>query len=162
MTVFERALARAAFSVRFTEGYNPKPRLEFANPLSLGVDSEEEIAGIDLHDENPAEDFPRRMNAALPAGMRVLRAQTFADTPGARRRSLMSLYWGGDFDVQRGSEEPSVIRLPATGPSIRKTLEAEGTWMSARTRRVATWAVGIHGEPVSYFDALGSIPVAGS
>jgi radical SAM superfamily enzyme YgiQ (UPF0313 family) len=162
MAVFERALARAGFRVRFTEGYNPKPRLEFANPLSLGIDSEEEIAGIDLHDENPTEDFSGRLNAALPAGMHVLRAQAVADRPGARRRSLMSLYWGGDFEVREGSVGPSLIRLPGAGPSIRKTLEAQGTWMSARTRRVATWATGVGGEPVSYFDAFGSLPAADS
>ena len=43
MAVFERALARAGYAARFTEGFNPKPRLEFANPLSLGLDSLDEI-----------------------------------------------------------------------------------------------------------------------
>ena len=74
MTVFERALARAGYSARFTEGFNPKPRLEFANPLSLGLSSEDEIAGIDLHDFDSEADFVLRMNRSLPEGLRVLRA----------------------------------------------------------------------------------------
>src|SRR5208283_338157 len=62
MTVFERALARAGYSARFTEGYNPKPRLEFANPLSLGLSSEEEVAAIDLDDFDSAEGYVARLN----------------------------------------------------------------------------------------------------
>ncbi len=154
MAVFERALARAGFPVRFTEGYNPKPRLEFANPLSLGVDSAEEIAGIDLFDPDPARDFAERLNRALPEGMSVTGAAVAPHDGVSRRKSLMSLYWGADFDVFADTEEATRLRLPATGPSIRKTLEADGRWMTARARRVATWAAGPKGNPISYFEAL--------
>jgi radical SAM-linked protein len=154
MTVFERAFARAGFTVRFTEGFNPKPRLEFANPLSLGLGSREEIAGIDLFDF-PAEDlFIARMNSALPAGLRVLRAGIVHHDGVSRRRSLMSLYWGADFEVRGETGEPRILRLPATGPSIRKTLEAEGVWQTARAIRLATWATGPRGAPLTYFEAL--------
>ena len=103
MTVFERALARAGYSPRFTEGFNPKPRLEFANPLNLGLSSEEEVAGIDLHDFDSEGQFISRMNPCLPEGLSVLRASPVSDPGSARRRSLMSLYWGADFRSDRGS-----------------------------------------------------------
>jgi len=66
----------------------------------------------------------------------------------------MSLYWGADFEVRGATGEARILRLPATGPSIRKTLEAEGTWQTADALRVATWAVGPRGQPQSYFGAL--------
>ena len=156
MTVFERSLARAGYAARFTEGFNPKPRLEFANPLSLGLESSEEIAGVDLHDFDTAAGFIQRMNDALPPGLQVSCAAVVAHEGIARRRSLMSLYWGADFLVIGETGEDRLLRLPSSGPSIRKTLEAEGAWASSRARRVSTWATGIDGRPVSYFDALSS------
>jgi radical SAM superfamily enzyme YgiQ (UPF0313 family) len=154
MTVFERALARAGYSARFTEGFNPKPRLEFANPLSLGLSSQDEIAGIDLHDFDTEADFIIRMNRSLPEGLRVLRASPAADAGPARRRSLMSLYWGADFEVTDTRGQAAIMRLPSTGLSIRKTMQAAGTWGACSARRLATWAAGSGQEPVSYFGAL--------
>lgn len=152
MTVFERAIARAAYAARFTEGFNPKPRLEFANPLSLGLDSLEEIASVDLHDYDDQTAFLRRMNAALPDGLRVTRAQEVPPPGTARRRSLMSAYWGADFEVTGIDGAMTSMRLPATGLSIRKSLEAAGTWERATALRTRSWAIGTDGEPISYFD----------
>jgi radical SAM-linked protein len=164
MTVFERAIVRAGYAARFTEGYNPKPRLEFANPLSLGLESLEEIAGIDLHDYDMQEShsarelaqFVARMNRSLPAGLLLKGAAVVPHDGISRRRSLMSLYWGADFEVRSVTGETRILRLPAAGPSIRKTLEAEGTWQTTNATRVATWATGPRGEPMSYFAALSS------
>jgi radical SAM-linked protein len=158
MTVFERAFARAGYSTRFTEGFNPKPRLEFANPLSLGLSSDDEIAGIDLYDFDTEADFIARMNRSLPEGLGVLRASTAADTGPARRRSLMSLYWGADFEVIDAAGQATTLRLPSTGPSVKKTMQAAGTWATSSARRLATWAEDISRHPVSYFDALCGAP----
>jgi radical SAM superfamily enzyme YgiQ (UPF0313 family) len=160
MNVFERALARAGYSPRFTEGFNPKPRLEFANPLSLGLSSEEEVAGIDLHDFDSEGEFISRMNACLPEGLSVLRAALVPDQGSARRRSLMSLYWGADFHVTESTGRGRMIRLPATGPSIRKTLAAAGTWESSSATRITTWATGAGQQPADYFAVLCAPPGA--
>ncbi len=162
MTVFERAVARAGYSARFTEGFNPKPRLEFANPLSLGLSSGQEVAGIDLHDFDTPESFVRRLNGSLPDGLRVLRVAPVIDAGSARRRSLMSLYWGADFEVTDAEGRSSVMRLPASGPSIRKTLQAAGRWESCIARRLSTWAMGRDQQPVSYFDVFSALPEADS
>jgi len=154
MVVFERALARAGYRARFTEGFNPKPRLEFANPLSLGLSSEEEAAAIDLHDYDDAQAFARRMNASLPEGLVLLAAEPALPQGTARRRSLMSAYWGSDFEVVGPDGGSSMLRLPATGPSIRKTLEAAGAWESSSARRIRCWASGPGQEPISYFEAF--------
>jgi radical SAM-linked protein len=152
--VFERAVVRAGDAARVTEGLNPKPRLEFANPLSLGLESLNEIGGIDLHDFDSEEGFVARMNRSLPAGLLLKSAAVVPHDGVSRRRSLMSLYWGADFEVRSAAGETRILRLPAAGPSIRKTLEAEGTWHTANALRVATWATGPRGEPLSYFAAL--------
>ncbi len=162
MSVFERAVARAGYFARFTEGFNPKPRLEFANPLSLGLSSAEEVAGIDLHDFDTVESFVARVSGGLPDGLRVLRAAPVHDAGSARRRSLMSSYWGADFEVTDDQGRISMMRLPASGPSIRKTLQAEGRWDSCIATRISTWAVGRDQQPASYFDVFCAPPEADS
>ena len=37
MKVFEKALRRSGLTIDFTRGFNPKPRIEFAQPLPVGV-----------------------------------------------------------------------------------------------------------------------------
>lgn len=149
MSVFERSLVRAGVRARFTEGFNPKPRLEFASPLGLGIESDEEIAAVIIAEGESVEGFAERMNRALPPGLRVTRAQLTVEQPGTRRRSLMSLQWGSEYLV-----DGVILRLPMPGPSIRKTLEAAGTSPQNPPRRVRTLATAGGGEGASYFDVL--------
>jgi radical SAM-linked protein len=154
MTVIERSLARAGYLARFTEGFNPKPRLEFASPLGLGISSCEEVACIDLHYFDSEQLFVSRMNRALPPGLEVLRAALLPPPePLAPRRSLMAACWGAEYEVTGGSELV-VLRLKATEPSIKKTLQSQGTWGSVRALRRRTFARGKSDEPVSYFEAF--------
>jgi len=154
MTVMERALARAGYQARFTEGFNPKPRLEFASPLGLGISSREEVACIDLHNFDSEPGFLAGMNRALPNGIEVLRAQLMQQpVPLAPRRSLMSACWGAEYEVI-GQGEPRVLRLRASEPSIRRTMEAQGLWRKAQAVRTRTFAKGRTDEPVSYFEAF--------
>ena len=173
MTVMERALARADYCARFTEGFNPKPRLEFASPLGLGIASREEVACVDLFDFDSEASFASRMNLALPRGLEILQAAlVLPPEPHAPRRSLMAACWGAEYEVSaagggakigaRGAaageadahEEPKVVRLTASDPSIKKTMEVSGRWGSARVVRTRTFARGKSGEPVSYFEAF--------
>ena len=66
----------------------------------------------------------------------------------------MSLFWGSEYAVTAANGEKRTLRLPGSAPSIRKTLEAEGVWPAAQVVRTRTFATGVEGEPVSYFDAL--------
>ncbi len=68
--VLERSFLRAGYEPAFTQGFNPKPRLEFAHPLPLGVESEEEVAMIALLDFDGPEAFRDRLDRALPPGLR--------------------------------------------------------------------------------------------
>ena len=101
MQVFERAFLRAGYRAGFTEGFNPKPRLEFAHPLSLGIESQAEIAGVVLSGLDSESEFCRKMSAALPEGFTVIRARALEPhITGRKKLSLMSLYWGSDFLIE--------------------------------------------------------------
>ncbi len=101
MQIFERAFLRAGYSALFTQGFNPKPRLEFANPLSLGIASQEEIAAIVVQDYDSEEEFCRRLDRTLPEGFKIRAVRPFDPRrEGGKRASLMSLYWGSDFLIK--------------------------------------------------------------
>jgi radical SAM-linked protein len=99
--VFERALLRAGFRAVFTEGYNPKPRLEFAQPLSIGVAGEAEIARCEVANFSAPGEFRDDLNRCLPEGIEVREVRAIAPLqPGEKKLSLMAAYRGADYRVE--------------------------------------------------------------
>ena len=73
MRVFQRAFKRAGLPLTHTQGYNPRPSVSIALPLSLGVESSCELLDFDLYGEKiPNEEILSRLNEALVEGVRVL------------------------------------------------------------------------------------------
>jgi radical SAM-linked protein len=72
MKLFQRNFSRVGIPIRYSEGFNPKPRLSIANPLSLGIESEEEYMDVDLEDKISVEEFIKKMNSALPEDIQII------------------------------------------------------------------------------------------
>ncbi len=73
MRLFQRAFKRAGLPLTHTQGYNPRPSVSIALPLSVGVESVCELLDFDLEGESvPCEEITARLNAALLPGVRVL------------------------------------------------------------------------------------------
>lgn len=73
MRLFQRAFKRAGFSLTHTQGYNPRPSVSIALPLSVGVESCCELLDFDLDCEPDCwERVPAQLNDALIPGVRVL------------------------------------------------------------------------------------------
>ena len=71
---FERCLRRADIPFWFTEGFNPRPFMSFALPLSLGVTGLREVIDIRLVEDMPLDEVIERLNKVLPEGLKVLSA----------------------------------------------------------------------------------------
>jgi len=71
-----RAINQSGLSFIYSQGYHPHPKLSFAFATSVGMESMGEYADI-LIEEPRAElsDIPEKINARLPAGMRVVAIQ---------------------------------------------------------------------------------------
>ena len=73
MRLFQRAFKRADLPLTHTQGFNPRPTVSIALPLSVGVESRCELLDFDLDGENiPCEEIRDRLNQTLVAGIRVL------------------------------------------------------------------------------------------
>jgi radical SAM family uncharacterized protein len=89
--IFSMALTRAGFPVKFSEGFNPLPRLEIAAPLSLGVEAEGELAAVETKTFVEAESFLSAFNAQLPQGLYAVHAENIVIPYGEKKRSLASM-----------------------------------------------------------------------
>ena len=75
LKVFCEAFARANISVEFSKGYNPRPEITFAHPLSVGIESTGEIFEVILNEYIDTSYFIKQMNKVLPSGLTVLSAE---------------------------------------------------------------------------------------
>ena len=68
---WERALRRAELPLAYSQGYNPRPKIQVASGLPLGTTGSAEIMDIIVSQPvNPAEALAR-LRAALPVGLAV-------------------------------------------------------------------------------------------
>lgn len=77
MRLFQRAFKRAGFPLKHTQGYNPRPSVSIALPLSVGVESVCELLDFDLEGDLPCcEDITAALNRVLIPGVQVLQTYT--------------------------------------------------------------------------------------
>ncbi len=72
MRCFERMLRRAALPFHSTQGFNPHPRLVFAQPLPLGLIGGGETVDLELDESLTAAEVRDRLAAVAPPGLEIL------------------------------------------------------------------------------------------
>ena len=72
MRLFQRAFKRAGLPLTHTQGYNPRPSVSIALPMSLGAESLCELLDFDLEETyQDLENMRQRLNEALVEGVQV-------------------------------------------------------------------------------------------
>ena len=74
MRALMRSFRRAGIDLKHSQGFTPHPELSILMPLSVGVESQCEIAEFTLAEgcDIPAAEIAERMNSVLPAGLHAL------------------------------------------------------------------------------------------
>ena len=89
MRLFQRAFKRAGLPLKHTQGFNPRPSVSIALPLSVGVESRCELLDFDLDGfEVPVDEITHKLNESLVEGVRV--CQTYAGGRKLRDLALLS------------------------------------------------------------------------
>lgn len=102
MRVFEKSLQRAGVKMLFTQGYNPKPRIEFAQALPLGFYSEQEICSVYLHASMDADSSSIKsdINKSFPSGIRIIHSDWIPELPEGRKSpKVMNTFWGSEWRI---------------------------------------------------------------
>jgi radical SAM-linked protein len=73
MRLFQRGFKRAGLPLTHTQGFNPRPSVSIALPLSVGVESTCELLDFELDGETvECNEILERLNQVLVPGVRVL------------------------------------------------------------------------------------------
>ncbi len=99
--LMQRALRRSGLPIRYSGGYSPHAAMSFASALGIGVSSTCEILDVKMESECPLEEAYARMNAALPADMRITRVSAVEDGHPA---SMARLSWA-DYEIVFSPEQ---------------------------------------------------------
>ena len=122
--VFQRALARASLPVRYSEGFNPHPRLSLPLPRAVGVASDAEIIVVEFDQPIDGEDALTRLNAQMPAHIHLSSANRVE--PGHRFL-------------------PELVRYRIEPPSGQ-------VWSAETVSKVAQRIESVMGEEILYID----------
>ena len=108
MRLFQRSFKRASLPLTHTKGFNPRPSVSIALPLSLGVESRCELLDFDLEGEGySCEDIKERLNQNLTEGVRVL--QVYED--GRKLKNLAYLSCDVILEYDGGIPENAGARI---------------------------------------------------
>ena len=101
MRVFQRSFKRAGLPLTHTQGFNPRPSVSIALPLSVGVYSKCELLDFDLDGcEATCEEIKEKLNNALITGVKVI--EVYNDGRKIRDLSLLQC----DISLQYGNVLP--------------------------------------------------------
>ena len=106
MRLFQRAFKRAGLHLTHTQGYNPRPSVSIALPLSVGVESVCELLDFELEgDELSCKEITERLNHVLVEGVKVLR--TYPNGMKLKNLSLLRSTITMEYDagVPTGAED---------------------------------------------------------
>jgi len=129
IATFEYAFRRAALAFELSEGFNPRPRMSVAAPLSLGHEGLAELLDITLRESVPPPEASRRLQAALPPGIEVVEVEELEIGRAPAAKMVVSTEYRVELAAPRTGLDSQVAELLG-----RDSLELDET-RDGRTRR---------------------------
>ena len=128
MRMFQRAFKRAGLCLTHTQGFNPRPSVSIALPLSVGIESSCELLDFQLDGEGVCnEAILSRLNDALVEGVRVLEVYD----EGQKIKNLAYLDCQLSLEYDRG--------VPSGAPeAIRELFRREALVVSKKSKNGVT------------------------
>lgn len=108
MRLFQRAFKRAGLPLTHTQGFNPRPSVSIALPLSVGVESQCELLDFELEScDATLDEIQEKLNEGLVEGVRVLKV--YKD--GSKIRDISYLKCKLVLEYDNGASEDCVKAL---------------------------------------------------
>lgn len=124
MRTMTRAFLRAGCRLKYSEGFNPHPKISIALPLSVGMQSICELMDFELIDNDLPEDMVHALNHQLPEGLMALEIYE----PERKVKDLKWLWIEGSFEYDDRRAEDVL-------PELEKFFAQESIVISRKTKR---------------------------
>lgn len=112
MRLFQRAFKRAGLQLTHTKGFNPRPSVSIALPLSLGTESQCELLDFDLEGKAiSCDQIKDQLNAMLVSGVRIL--DVYDDMSKLKNLALLECLVTMEYDngIPAGASEAILALL---------------------------------------------------
>jgi len=98
-SLISTSLERSGLTIAYSQGFNPMPRLEISEPLSLGFQSLDEygVAILTAQPHRETEEILASVNRLLHGDMLIEEIRILECIDGKRFPSLSSVHWGSRF-----------------------------------------------------------------
>ncbi len=106
MRFFQKTIRRAEIDIAYTKGFSPHQIMSFAQPLSVGHESNGEYMDIEVVSLVSCEDIKRRLNEASVPGIEILSVKVLPDNAGNAMASVAAALYTVYF---RAGREPDFL-----------------------------------------------------
>ena len=95
----ERLLKKAQIPAKYSQGFHPRPRVSFGNPISLGTEAFNEVMDIELEREMSNEEVKDRLNSSEVIGFYVNKVETIQN-----KKSITEIFTNALYEVSGKAE----------------------------------------------------------
>ncbi|WP_195267710.1 TIGR03936 family radical SAM-associated protein [Eubacterium sp. 1001713B170207_170306_E7] len=120
--LFQRAFRRAGLNIAHSNGFNPHPKLSFALAMSVGLMSDSEYGDVVLTSDIDLMAFTKRLNAALPKGLKVVEARKIPQGKASLSASLTDSSYRIEVMLAAGINAASLDELLKTYLSLDEVI----------------------------------------
>lgn len=120
--LFQRAFRRAGLDIAHSNGFNPHPKLSFALAMSVGLMSDSEYGDVVLTRDIDLMEFTKRLNAALPEGLKVAEARKIPQGKTSLSASLTDSRYRIEVALEDGIDEASLSDILNTYKSLDEVI----------------------------------------
>lgn len=71
LRIFKRAFKKTGLALRYSQGFNPHPKMGFAQPLSLGYSGKCELIEFELNAPHDEKEILEKMQQEMPEGIQL-------------------------------------------------------------------------------------------
>ncbi|MEL7658097.1 MAG: TIGR03936 family radical SAM-associated protein [Bacillota bacterium] len=103
LRLFKRSFKRVGIKLQYSQGFNPHPKMSFAQPLSLGYTSSAELLEFDTTNSYLTDEIAEKLNSVMPEGIRVLSCEELPK----EGRTLAALTNSASYEITIPAEEAS-------------------------------------------------------
>ena len=127
MRVFHRVFKRAGIRLAYSQGFNPHPKMSFAQPLSLGYWGMKEMLEFDTETDFQPEELENLLKIQMPEGLDIISCERLEDT----KRTLAAQTVAAEYMIVI----PLAEKVSMTGEEMRKSYLGQGNIIALKKQK---------------------------